>query len=261
MRRAPAGDQLDPHQRLLTRLHQVGAPAVEFDRVAADLADRFGGPGEEFGVVPDEVMGSAAAAVLFVGEECDDQVALWLSPGAQDVADGGDDHGIHVLHVDRAAPPQHAVFDDPAERVDGPVARIRGNYIEMAVDDECGLGAVPAFDSGDDAGAPGVGVERLRAEADRLEPGGDVLGRVALAVRAALAVVRRVESDQVAGDDRRFVECRIVRGARHPPTLPGAKRGPPVRRTGVDFRAKVLRRRLIRQRLIHLSGWRKWQTR
>jgi len=113
----------------------------------------------------DQVVGSATAAVLLVGEERHDEVACRTLPRAQDVADRGQDHRIHVLHVDGAAAPEQAVFDLAAERVDGPVARVGRNDIEVTVDDEGRLARVGALDTGHHARAARIGLEHLRPEA------------------------------------------------------------------------------------------------
>ena len=72
--------------------------------------------------------------------------------------------------------------------------------------DERGLVGVASRHPRDDARAPGLGLEELRREAERAQLRLDVLGGLALAVRPPLAVVRRVEPDQVPGDHRRLVE-------------------------------------------------------
>ena len=133
----PAGDQLDPDQGLLAGLHEVGALVAEGDRVAADLADGLGGAGEDLRVLLDQVVRAEHSAGFLVGEERDDEVAGRLLVGAEDVLERGEDHRIHVLHVDGAAAPEHAVLDDALERVDRPVVRLGGHHVEVAVDDQC----------------------------------------------------------------------------------------------------------------------------
>ena len=126
-------------ERLLADLQQVGAAVADGDGVAADLADRLGRAGEPLGPVLHDERGAFDAAVLLVGEEREDEVALGLLAGAEDVGHRRQDHGVHVLHVDGAAAPQHPVADLAGERVDAPVLGDRGDDVEVAVQDERGL--------------------------------------------------------------------------------------------------------------------------
>src|SRR5690606_4870687 len=114
--------------------------------------------------------------------------------------------GIHVLHVDGAAAPEHAVFDHPGEGVDTPVIGDRGHDVEVAVYDEGTGVTLPPLDPCHDAHATRLGFEHLGVEAHRGESGGHIFGSLGLAVRLALAVVGRVYADEVPRDDRGFVE-------------------------------------------------------
>ena len=51
-----------------------------------------------------------------------------------------------------------------------------------------------------------LGLEELRLEAHRGEPRLDVLGSLPFPVRTALAVIGRVEADEISRDDGGFVE-------------------------------------------------------
>ena len=206
-----AGDQLDPDERLLAGLEQVGTRAPEGDRVAADFADRFGGAVEEFRMFVDQKVRSEPSAVFFVGEERNDDVAGWLLSGLEDVAEGGDHHRIHVFHIDSASTPEEAVFDDTGEWVDGPVGRVGGDDIGVSVEHE-GRARVSSFDPSDDRYSAGFGFEEAGFQAEGVQFGLEVGGSIRFSFGAAFAVVGRVESDEVAGDDRGLVEGGIVWG-------------------------------------------------
>jgi hypothetical protein len=206
VRRDAAGDEPHPEEGLLPRLQEVRPPAAHGDRIAADLADRLGGPGEELGAVVDEPARADAAARLLIGEERDDDVAFGLPPATEDLAERGEHHRVHVLHVDGSATPEHAVADLPGEGVDAPVARVGRDDVEVPVQHECGLLGVAPRHAGDDARATRLGLEQLWREAQCGELRLDVLGRLALPLGPAFAVVRRVDPDEVASDPRGLVE-------------------------------------------------------
>ena len=140
--RAAARDEPDPDQRLLAHLQQVRPAIADSDRVAADLADRLRRAREPLGLVLDDERGALDSAVLLVGEEREDEVALGLLARAQDVGDRGQDHGVHVLHVDRTAAPQHPVADLAREGIDAPVLGDGGDDVEVTVQNEGGLARV-----------------------------------------------------------------------------------------------------------------------
>ena len=95
-----------------------------------------------------------------------------------------------------------------------PVARVGGHDIEVAVHDEGRLGRVAPGDPRDDARAARDPTSNSCGfSPSALELRLDVLGGLGLAVRPALAVVRGVEPDQIAGDDRGLVEARARRFA------------------------------------------------
>ncbi len=160
----PAGDELDPDEGLLPDLQQVGAAVADGDRVAAHLADGLGGAGEPLGAVLHDACRALDAAVLLVGEERHDHVALGLLPRAQQIGDGGQDHGIHVLHVDRSAAPQDAVADLSREGIDAPVLGDGGHHVEVSVQDQCRLVAVATRHAGADVGAALDGLVVRRVE-------------------------------------------------------------------------------------------------
>ncbi len=174
--------------------------------VPADLADGFRRAGEQLGTVVDDVAGAEVSPVLLVREEGDDQVALGALVGAKDVLQRRDDHGVHVLHVDRAAPPQHSVANDAAERIDSPVGGIGGNDIGVAVHDERRLGAVEPLDSGDDARATGRGIHVFGGQPEVFEQCAQVLGGIGLAVGSTFAEVGGIEADQLLRNAGCFLE-------------------------------------------------------
>ena len=183
MRRAPARDEPDPDERLLAHLQEVRAAIADRDRVAADLADRLGRAREPLGLVLHDERGAFDAAVLLVGEEGEDEVALGLLAGAEDVGDRREDHGVHVLHVHGTAAPQHPVADLAGERVDAPVLGDRGDHVEVAVQHERGLVAIAPGHAGHHVRAARNRLVELGCQPERLEVGADVLGRFALTAR------------------------------------------------------------------------------
>ena len=132
-----AGGEPHPGQALLGGLHEVEAQVVaDGDAEAADLADRLGAALEQVGVLVDQPAGAELAAGLLVGDVGQHDVARRLDAGAGPVADQRQDHGVHVLHVDRAAAPDVAVALLAGERVDAPLGRIGGDDVEVAVHEQ-----------------------------------------------------------------------------------------------------------------------------
>ena len=85
---------------------------------------------------------------LLVGGEREHDVAGGLAALAQPLADDGQHHRVHVLHVDRAAAPDAAVGDLAGERVVPPVGGVGGHDVEVAVDEQGGPGRGPGPRSG-----------------------------------------------------------------------------------------------------------------
>src|SRR6202042_1832103 len=209
---APRG-QPEPGDALLGRLDQVEALAAEGDAEPADLADRLGDALEEAGVVVHQVAGAVRTTRLLVGQEGQDHIAGRTAALTQALADDGEDHRVHVLHVDGAAAPDAVFFvagaagagaagacgaDVARERVNLPVRRIRRDDVEVAVQEQGRPGLILAGDAGDHAGPAGRGFQDGRLEADVGEERGDVLGRLALAGTGIVAPVGRIDPDQVA---------------------------------------------------------------
>ena len=198
--RGAPGAQPQPDEGLLPDLQEVRPPVADRDRVAPDLADGLGRAREPLRTVADDQLRALHAPVFLVGEEDQHEVALGALSGAQQLGDGCQDHGIHVFHVDRAAPPEQSVADDSGERVDTPVAGDSGDDVEVPVQHQGGFVGVSAGDAGHQVRAPRDGLVVLDVEAQLGEEGPDVLGGLALALGATLAVVGRVEPDEVARD-------------------------------------------------------------
>ena len=82
------------------------------------------------------------AARLLVGQERQDHIAGRTAAFPHPLADDGEDHRVHVLHVHGAAAPDArfvpAVVDLARERVDPPVRRVGGNHVEVAVEEQGG---------------------------------------------------------------------------------------------------------------------------
>ena len=134
---APGRGQLHPGDALLGRLDEVEPQVVgDGQREAAHLADRLGAAVEHLRVVVDQPVGTEASARLLVGEEGEHQVAGRAPSRPHPVADDGEDHRVHVLHVDRAAAPDAAVGDLAGERVDLPLLGHGRHDVEVAVDEE-----------------------------------------------------------------------------------------------------------------------------
>ena len=194
-----AGGQPHPGQALLGGLHEVEAQVVaDGDAEAADLADRLGAVLEQVGVLVDEPAGAELAAGLLVGDVGQHDVARRLHAGAGPVAHQRQDHGVHVLHVDRAPAPDVAVALLAGERVDAPLGRVGGDDVQVPVHQQGGPAAVGALDAGDQAGPARLGLADLGLDADVGELAGDPLGGGPLPrAGRGVAGVRRVDPDQV----------------------------------------------------------------
>jgi hypothetical protein len=148
----------------------------------------------------DQVVGAVHAAVLLVGEVGHDELARGQLTGREDVAERRQDHGIHVLHVDSAAAPQHAVLDDALEGIDAPVRGVGGHDVEVSVQHHRRSFRIAARHPRDDARATRRGVEQLRPQTERFELRRHVLGRLGLTLAAAPAPVDGLEADQIPRD-------------------------------------------------------------
>ena len=196
----PARGEPDPGHALLRGLDQVEAAPADRGAEPADLADRLGDAVEQFRVVVHQPAGAPGPARLLVGDERQHHVARRAAALPQALPDHREHHRVHVLHVHRAAAPDAPVLGIAGERVHPPVARIRGDHVQMAVDEQGGPRLILALDPGHDAGAFRVRLQHDRLQADLGEQFRDVLGGRALPGAGVVARIRGVDPDQVAGD-------------------------------------------------------------
>ena len=202
-----ARDEPDPDQRLLARLQQVGALVADGDRVAADLADRLGGAVEDSGCwstsqlapTPPPSSSSAKNATTRSRSGCSPEPRMSRERGRGS---------------SRPCP--------SCRRRRGPTASRRGSRRRTGRRSSCSASAgttsrwpcrrVRAW-SGRVPGTrattlvrPRLGLEELGSRPSAASLRLDVLGGLALPVRPPVAVIRRVESDEIAGDHRGLVE-------------------------------------------------------
>ncbi len=141
----PAGAHPRPDDSLLRDLDGVDPPAADRHRVAADLVEcRGGGPAiagkEEVRALRHPVSRTVRPARLFVGDRRKDQVAAPLTAGPLERQHDAQLHGDHVLHIDCAAPPDHAVDQLSAERVARPRLAVDRDDIHVRQEDQRRLG-------------------------------------------------------------------------------------------------------------------------
>ena len=171
------GGQLQPARAALPGRDGVERHAGScVEGEGAGLADALRAALEELGVLVGEEAGAVVRAGLLVGGVGDDDVAARAYARTGPGADDGEDHRVHVLHVDGAAPPHDAVADLAGEGVHGPVGRLGGHHVEVAVDEEGVGGRVGALDPGDDVGPARRALQEGRFQPGVREPLGDVLG-------------------------------------------------------------------------------------
>ena len=115
---------------------------------------------EELGPLLDEPARAVLAAGLLVGDRREDDVAPQLRARAAQREHHRQLHGDHVLHVDRAAAPDHAVDEIAAERVARPGLRVDGDDVDVAEQDERRLGGGAAGGEARDARAAARGSAR-----------------------------------------------------------------------------------------------------
>src|SRR6218665_1308332 len=93
-------------------------------------------------MIVNEPVRAEHAARFFVREKGDDEIALRLRSGAEDVPHGGKNHPVDVFHVDRTAAPQHAILDGAGKGFNAPFGCLSRYDIQMPVHNERGLRAV-----------------------------------------------------------------------------------------------------------------------
>jgi hypothetical protein len=122
------------------------------------------------------------AAGLLVGHHSQLEVAPQPHPEAGQQPDHGHAHGHHVLHVDRAPPPDGAVVDLSGERRVAPASGLGHHHIDVAVEQQGRLGPVAAGQPGDQVGPARRGRQHLRLDPDPAQVVGEerhALGLVA----------------------------------------------------------------------------------
>jgi hypothetical protein len=198
--RCPARGQPYPGDALLGGLDQVEPAPADRGAEPADLADRLRHALEQLGVVVHQPARAPLPARLLVGEEREHHVARRASALPQPLPDHREHHRVHVLHVHGAAAPDASVSDLAGERVHTPVRRIRGDHVEMTVDQQAGPTRVLALDPDHDTGALRMGLEHGGHQAHLAEQLRYTLGRRALPRAGVITGVRRVDPDQFAGE-------------------------------------------------------------
>lgn len=156
-----------------------------------------------------EEPGAVLGTGLLVGGERDHEVppGPYALPGP--APHHGQDHRVHVLHVDRAAPPDDPVADLPREGVNAPVGGLGRHDVQMTVDEQRVRRRVAALDAGDDVR---TALGALQHHGLKARPGqllGRVLGGGALLAVAA-AAVGGVDADEVGGEPDDLVQCLLV---------------------------------------------------
>ena len=127
------GDQTKPGNALLGRLQKIGALPADGCREAAHFRDRFSSALEQLRTLVHGVTGAVFTASLLVGEKGEDNVPLGLPSGSGQIPHDGQDHGIHVLHVNGTAAPDESILQFRAEGIHGPLIAQCGNNVKVSV--------------------------------------------------------------------------------------------------------------------------------
>ena len=209
---AARGGEPQPRRAPLTgpdRVQPQPGPRVEGE--GPRFADALGAALEQLRVVPHQVVGAEGGAVLLVRGEGQHDVAARAAALAGPGPDDRQHHRVHVLHVDRAAPPDHPVADLTGERVHRPVGGLGGHHVQMAVDQQ-GVGVrIRPGDAGHHVGAAGSRLDQPRLDARLGQPLGHVLRGGPLGAVPA-AAVGGVDPDQLRGEADHLVQGHVVRG-------------------------------------------------
>ena len=141
----PGRSDARPDDPLLGDLDRVEAAIADGDRVPADLVERGRrSPAlrvvEELGTPLDEPASAVLATGLLVRDRGEDDVAPQLRPGRPQGQHDRQLHGHHVLHVDRAAAPHHAVDQITPEWIARPRLGVDRHDVEVAQQDQRRLG-------------------------------------------------------------------------------------------------------------------------
>lgn len=165
-------------------------------------------------MIADHVPGAVVAPGFLVGEEGDDEITTGTQTLAQHVSDGGDDHRVHVLHVNGPATPEQLILDDTGEGVHAPILGCRRDHIGVAVDDESVGIWVCALDPCHQRGPSRFRFDDGGLQAHLVEPGGDEIRGRAFRIDLVAAPVLGVDADELLAQrsDLGFGGAEIVHG-------------------------------------------------
>jgi hypothetical protein len=148
---------------------------------------------EQLGVLVDEPGSALQPARLLVGEHAEDDVAGRLA-GSR-TQERLRHHRHRPFHVERAAPPQHAVADLSAEGRQAPALALGRDDVHVALEQERRRLA-PALDAGDQVRPVGRRGIEPALDTCSLEQAGEVTDAIGFGARR----VDGVEADQIARD-------------------------------------------------------------
>ena len=199
----PARLQPQPGHPLLAGLNQIKPSTGHRHGEAADLPHRLGDAFEQLGPVLHQPMRSQEAAGFLVGRERQGDRAIRDRSRALAGADHRQQDGVEVLHVDGAAAVQVAVDDLGGERVDSPLLGECRYDVEVPVQQQprpairCAPRCTPL---GDDARPARFGLDDQGLNTHLGQLGRDVLSRRTLPRPGAIAVVGRVDPNEITAD-------------------------------------------------------------
>src|SRR5450631_765303 len=202
--------QPQPRHPLLRGLQEVragrrtGGCGRIRDAEASDLTYRLADTLEHLRVVFHDPMAAEHSPCLLIGEEAEDQVTWWLQARSCEMAEIGQDHGVHILHIDRATPPDTAVPDLGGEGIHLPVGCVRRHHVQVSMDRQSRTSPVRTLNADKDIGAPwcALDIPWIEPEPDKLLH--DVRCAGSLARAGTIAVVAGVDLDEIAADADNF---------------------------------------------------------
>ena len=134
----------------------------------------------------------------FFVRRCEEhEVASRLEALLREVLEGNRHRRCGVEHVDRAAPPDHAVDELAAEGIPLPSVRIHRHHVDVAHQAQTGRARVAAFDPCDQAGATGKRLEALEVEAIAFQVGREQIGVLDLLAGLLGALIDASITDEV----------------------------------------------------------------
>ena len=126
--------QVQPGNSLLCCLDQVEAQIIpDSHGEAAHLADGFGHVVEHVRTIVDDPVRTVISTRLLIGGEDHHDLSGGHVIRPRPVPQGGQQHGVHVLHIHRAAAPDQAVGELTPKGGYLPVLGERGHDIQVAV--------------------------------------------------------------------------------------------------------------------------------